>query len=109
MSIVVCEWGPEGARKFDGNAGALVIVDVLSFSTCVDIAVAHGAMVYPFPDGDFSAAAVAARAIGAGIAGPARQHGIPLQLVAFLAVRDRSRNQTRAAKPKWRGHLCGGP
>ena len=70
MSIVFCEWGPEGARKFDGNAGAMVIVDVLSFSTCVDIAVARGAMVYPFPYGDFSAAAVAARAIGAEIAGP---------------------------------------
>ena len=70
MSIVVCEWGPEGARKFDGNAGAMVIVDVLSFSTCVDLAVARGAMVYPFPYGDFRAAAVAARTIGAEIAGP---------------------------------------
>ena len=70
MSIVVCEWGPEGARKFDGNAGAMVIVDVLSFSTCVDLAVARGAMVYPFPYGDCSAAAVAARTIGAEIAGP---------------------------------------
>ena len=70
MSIVFCEWGLEGARKFDGNAGTIVIVDVLSFSTCVDIAVARGAMVYPFPYGDFSAAAVAARAIGAEIAGP---------------------------------------
>ena len=70
MSIVFCEWGLKGARKFDGNAGAIVIVDVLSFSTCVDIAVARGAMVYPFPYSDFSAAAVAARAIGAEIAGP---------------------------------------
>jgi hypothetical protein len=90
MSIVVCEWEPEGDRKFDGNAGAMVIVDVLSFSTHVDLAVAHGAMVYPYPYGDFSAAAVAARTIGAEIAGLQGITQIPLQLVAFLAVRDRS-------------------
>jgi 2-phosphosulfolactate phosphatase len=70
MAIVVCEWGPEGVRKFDGNAGAMVIVDVLSFSTCVDVAVARGAMVYPFPYGDFKAAAVAATTIGTDLAGP---------------------------------------
>jgi 2-phosphosulfolactate phosphatase len=70
MSTIVCEWGPEGARKFDGTAGAMVIVDVLCFSTCVDVAVARGAVVYPFPYGDFKAAAVAARTIGAEIAGP---------------------------------------
>jgi 2-phosphosulfolactate phosphatase len=70
MSTVVCEWGLKGARKFDGTAGAMVIVDVLSFSTCVDVAVARGAVVHPFPYGDFKAAAVAARTIGAEIAGP---------------------------------------
>jgi 2-phosphosulfolactate phosphatase len=70
MSIAVSEWGPEGVRKFDGHAGAIVIVDVLSFSTCVDVAVARGAMVYPFAYDDFSAAAAAARTIGAEVAGP---------------------------------------
>jgi len=70
MAIAVSEWGPEGARKFDGQAGAIIIVDVLSFSTCVDVAVARGAMVYPFPYGDCSAAAKVAMSIGAEVAGP---------------------------------------
>jgi 2-phosphosulfolactate phosphatase len=70
MAIAVCEWGPEGARRFVGHAGAIVIVDVLSFSTCVDVAVARGATVYPFAYGDPGAAAGAARNLGAEVAGP---------------------------------------
>jgi 2-phosphosulfolactate phosphatase len=70
MSIAVSEWGPEGARKFGESAGAIVIVDVLSFSTCVDIAVSRGATVYPFANGDRRAAARMARTIGAELAGP---------------------------------------
>jgi 2-phosphosulfolactate phosphatase len=70
MSSAVCEWGPEGARKFDGSVGAIVIVDVLSFSTCVDIAVSCGASVYPFNDRDPTAAMKVAKALGAAVAGP---------------------------------------
>ena len=70
MSYLVCEWGPDGARKFDGNVGAIVIIDVLSFSTCIDIAVARGAIVYPFGFHDRTAAMEATRALGAELAGP---------------------------------------
>jgi 2-phosphosulfolactate phosphatase len=79
MSIAVSEWGPEGARKFGQSAGVIVIVDVLSFSTCVDIAVGRGATVYPFAD-DVRAAAHMARAIGAELAGPrgSREHRFSL-------------------------------
>ena len=70
MSIAVSEWGPEGARKFGEAAGAMVIVDVLSFSTCVDIAVSRGATVYPFANGDCRAAAHMAKTVGAELAGP---------------------------------------
>jgi 2-phosphosulfolactate phosphatase len=70
MSSAVCEWGPEGARKFDGSVGAIVIVDVLSFSTCIDIAVSRGASVYPFHYRDPAAAIEAARVLGAEVAGP---------------------------------------
>jgi 2-phosphosulfolactate phosphatase len=70
MPLAVCEWGPEGARKFNGNVGAIVIVEVLTFSTCVDIAVARGAIVYPFGLDDSSAVMQAAKDLGAEIAGP---------------------------------------
>jgi 2-phosphosulfolactate phosphatase len=68
MSIVFSEWGIEGARKFDAHVGAIVIVDVLSFSTCVDIAVGRGAKIYPFAYADHSAAARFALTIGAELA-----------------------------------------
>jgi 2-phosphosulfolactate phosphatase len=42
------EWGLEGARKLASEADAVIVVDVLSFSTCVDVALSSGAEVIPF-------------------------------------------------------------
>jgi 2-phosphosulfolactate phosphatase len=68
--------------------GALVVVDVLSFSTCVDIAVARGAVVHPFAHGDADAARRAAEALGAEPAGPrgSGAHRFSLSPVSLLAV-----------------------
>ncbi len=52
---VRCEWGQIGVSQLAPMSDAIVIVDVLSFSTCVDIAVANGAVVFPYQWKDGSA------------------------------------------------------
>jgi 2-phosphosulfolactate phosphatase len=44
---VRCEWGAEAIRYLAPECDAIVIVDVLSFSTCVDVAVSRGAAILP--------------------------------------------------------------
>lgn len=56
-----CEWGLPGVTALAPISDAIIIVDVLSFSTCVDIATGRGATVYPFASRDTSAEAYAAQ------------------------------------------------
>ena len=46
--MIYFEWGKNGLLSLVDKVDVLIIVDVLSFSTCVDIAVGRGALVYPF-------------------------------------------------------------
>ena len=62
------DWGPDGLRAVGAGADVIVIVDVLSFTTCVAIAVARGARVFPYIWKDERAAAFA-RERGAELAG----------------------------------------
>lgn len=56
------EWGLDGVRALGPHCAVLVIVDVLVFSTTVDIAVGQDARVLPLPWRDERAAAAAGAA-----------------------------------------------
>jgi 2-phosphosulfolactate phosphatase len=70
------EWGPVGAAAVAPGAAAVVVVDVLSFTTTLTLAVEHGIAVLPFPWHDAQRAVAAARrhdatlAVGRSRAGP---------------------------------------
>jgi 2-phosphosulfolactate phosphatase len=42
------EWGPVGVQQLAPEVDCIVVLDVMSFSTCVDIAVGRGAVIYPY-------------------------------------------------------------
>lgn len=41
--LVISEWGLSGIEALFDRANAFIVVDVLSFSTCVDVACSNGA------------------------------------------------------------------
>jgi 2-phosphosulfolactate phosphatase len=61
----------------------VIVVDVLSFTTCVDVAVSRGAAILPYPWNDASAVEFA-RAQGAELAGSRGGPGYSLSPVSYL-------------------------
>src|SRR5262249_43652685 len=72
-----CEWGEKGIKVLAPISDVVVIVDVLSFSTSVEIATAQGATVYPYRWNDDSAHDFA-RSVGAVVADKNNQSGYRL-------------------------------
>jgi 2-phosphosulfolactate phosphatase len=83
------DWGERGAEALAAGSDALVVVDVLSFTTTVDVAVTRGALIYPTPL-DGVAAADIARELDAELAvhrshtGPASPYSLSPQSVSQI-------------------------
>jgi 2-phosphosulfolactate phosphatase len=94
------EWGLEGVRRFAPISCAVVIVDVLSFSTCVDIAVARDAVVFPYRYKDASARTFA-QSVDAMLAGQ-RGNNPSLSPASLVALSP----QSRLVLPSPNGSTC---
>lgn len=77
-----CEWGP-GAVEALAPADVTIVIDVFSFTTCVDIATSRGAAILPYAWRDSSAEDFA-RAQGAELAGRRRQSQYSLAPESYL-------------------------
>jgi 2-phosphosulfolactate phosphatase len=88
--IVDCEFGPGALAARSGRFDVIVVVDVLSFSTCVEIAVSREATVFPFPSKRDGAAAFALET-GAELAGPREEAGLSLSPRSFLQIPEGAR------------------
>lgn len=82
---ILVEWGEQGVRTFAPLADVTVVVDVLSFSTCVEIAASRGALVFPYRWKDESAERFA-REVKADVACPRGSGRFSLSPVTFLSV-----------------------
>jgi hypothetical protein len=47
-----CEWGLQGVMTLAPISDVVIIVDVFSFTTCVEIATNQGALIYPYRGDD---------------------------------------------------------
>src|ERR671930_2433428 len=66
-----CEWGAHGVAVLAPISDVVIIIDVLSFSTSVEVAVPQGATVFPYRWRDDTARAYAV-SVGATLAEPGR-------------------------------------
>jgi len=87
---VAVEWGPAGAKVLSESCDVLVVVDVLSFSTALTVAVERGAKVWPHTGGE--SAGQLARDIDAVLAGNRSSHeGVTLSPASLRELPDDAR------------------
>jgi 2-phosphosulfolactate phosphatase len=82
---VRCEWGLRGLTELAPVSDAVILVDVLSFSTALDVAAARGAIVFPYPLEEASAADYAA-AMDAHLASADRKAGFSLSPASLRSL-----------------------
>jgi 2-phosphosulfolactate phosphatase len=81
-----CEWGENGVAALAPISDAVIIVDVMSFSTAVSIATARGARVYPFRSGDESDKIEFAKSVQAQWAGHRGKSKYSLSPASLLTI-----------------------
>lgn len=82
---VRCEWGLQGIKHLAPTSDVVIIVDVLSFSTCVDIATAQGAVVFPYRFRDATAQEFA-ESVQAILAKKRRERGYSLSPASLASL-----------------------
>jgi 2-phosphosulfolactate phosphatase len=85
-----CEWGEQGVAQLAPTSDVVIIVDVMSFSTCVEIAVGRGAIVYPYRWKDMSSREFA-DSIGAELAGARGKSRYSLSPASLLGIPEGTR------------------
>jgi len=81
---VRCEWGQQGIKRLAPISDVIIIVDVLSFSTSVDVATARGAYIFPHTkEGDIHAFG---KSVGAIVANQRGQAGYTPSPVSFNVI-----------------------
>lgn len=87
---VRCEWGEQGVLHLAPISDVVVIIDVLSFSTCIDIANSRGAIVFPYQWNAESVMAFA-QSIDATIADRRGSSGYSLSPASLLSIYEGTR------------------
>jgi len=80
-----CEWGEQGVKVLAPISDAIIIVDVMSFSTAVVIATGRGATVYPYQWKDDSRIDFA-KSVGAELAGSRGKSRYSLSPISLMSI-----------------------
>ena len=80
-----CEWGEQGVARLAPTSDVVIIVDVLSFSTAVEIAANRGAIVFPYLWKDETAYEFAA-SVNAEVADRNNLNGFSLSPASLLNI-----------------------
>jgi 2-phosphosulfolactate phosphatase len=80
-----CEWGRQGLENLAPGSDAVIIVDILSFTTAVSLAVKRGALIFPYGARDEDLPDYA-RSVSATVAGHRSAGGFSLSPASLLSI-----------------------
>ncbi|MGL5796414.1 MAG: 2-phosphosulfolactate phosphatase [Waterburya sp.] len=87
---VRCEWGKQGVLQLAPISDVIIIVDVLSFSTCIEIVNNRGAIAYPYQWQDQSAKALA-QSVNAKLADKRGSSSYSLSPASLISITPKTR------------------